>query len=166
MMDTSNHCRATIYRGCAIFEQDEQDMTDEQVEIIERITQEMIAEGYLIQYIDQPFEVVRRFIAESGHESLERQLAEFKALCADKSGAIQRMKLVIAEMEAEIIEQCRLHGIGSEREASLMAQVAALTSRPSQYTHNERKTTLQRYTEAMEGSVGTEPDALERLRFF
>lgn len=141
-------------------------MTDEQVEIIERITQEMIAEGYLIQYIDQPFEVVRRFIAESGHESLERQLAEFKALCADKSGAIQRMKLVIAEMEAEIIEQCRLHGIGSEREASLMAQVAALTSRPSQYTHNERKTTLQRYTEAMEGGVGTEPDALERLRFF
>lgn len=49
----------------------------------------------------------------------------------------------IAELEAEVEEQCRLHGMGSEREARLMARVAELEA------------ALVAYASEFDGDVGS-----------
>lgn len=39
---------------------------------------------------------------------LRARVAELEPLCAEKNGIIQRMGMRIKELEAEVLEQCRL----------------------------------------------------------
>lgn len=67
-------------------------------------------------------------IAELEQEcaSLSRLNNEIDARLAELETALQQSKESVSALEQDLNEQCRLHGIGSEREAALMAKVEQL----------------------------------------
>lgn len=75
-------------------------------------------------------------VADSGYESTTEGRCSAKqygaviyALHSDDSYADQRDKLAIRvrELESEVLDQCRLNGMGAERELALMNRVTELT---------------------------------------
>lgn len=90
---------------------------------------------------------------------MAQEIIRLSALCEAKDDQLSETQQKLKESEAECLEQARLNGMGSEREARLIAENAELTRKLAE----QHKSALQKYNEC-EGDSETDP--LERLRFF
>ena len=97
-------------------------------------------------------------MSDPKHDTLIGQLQELSArwlegwgstACHEAAVVIQRKVNTIERLQAEVMEQCRLNGMGSEREAALMGEVGRLQA------ENARLQSRLRYQEDREGWIGT-----------